>query len=294
MRELFFIGAWLAMTGWVWALFSYADKTVVKTEPLQMTDLVPGSSIGAAIEAFPALFMRLFDAVFGIRLLSLRCVLLSCAASTWCCLLLFILLQPLFKGTPLDLFGIDKAATIKNIVEQYGFIFVLVILCNLIPGYLSLAATRSLMGHANRVGVPWRLPLYLAMDFAITLAIMFSATVIYMSVGMHLTGFMQMPLGLFLKMLLMISKDLLLLDFRSQFHYFYAIPFYTIFWSNLWLWVCLLTGLIAVMLNKIVPDGSWAKERLTAAQPKPFAALGRLACLLLLCILAGSAVFQLI
>lgn len=124
--------------------------------------------MGAAEDSWHRTFCDLFDAVFGERHLSWKCLWRSAAAS-----LLAVLLIWLFMGN-LGLIGARLQADLS-----LGSVLVLALGVNLVADYVSLLETRWLLGQMHRVrSVPLQ-ALALLADFLISVAIIWLAIFLF-------------------------------------------------------------------------------------------------------------------
>jgi TPR repeat protein len=165
-------------------------------------------------EGWAKTFISMFDALFGDKHLSVRCIFRSCVASgisVGGILGLMVLAGTITQGGRLDL---GEAG--------FGRVFLIGVAVNLVADYLSLLETRFLLGRIARIRA-WPLQaLLLAVDFVVSAVIIIS--VIY---GIRLTGLVPQDETDWVQIAMAFS--------------IYSAPFYSTFLTSFWTWFFILS-----------------------------------------------------
>ena len=259
---------------------------------------------GKATVSTPDAFLRLFEAVFGSRHLSWRCLWRSALASTlWFLVFLaaFHALEP--RGNISNLFGVKESVQAAG---AYLLIFLFIVgPANILGDYLSLWETRMCLRVATLR--PSMLIFIIAIDAVLTLCIVmagfFLAMYIIIRIGspwaleqLSSWSVVTEHARFFLKAA---SLDLIHIpgmedSYSPDFALIVGPILGTAYLTSLWLWLVVLLTPITRLLVWSHQGSLTALGRLFDVEAKPFTALGFLMALLILTIGTGIWAMELI
>jgi len=249
---------WFGLMGGVWALFDRAETVVSKESKKKVTAWIKGLEISSRKD-LPQTFVDAFNAVFGRRHFSLRCIFSSVIAS----FSFVVILQILFMSL-----NPPKAKMVLENPSIFFSIFFTASILNLVPDYFSLLETRLILRAMTKASSTWRILILIIADFILTTVIMIVAFV-----GVSL---------LFDATLAVIAENCRLgLEFRTAElgDINFGIFFYTTFLTSFWIWLYVLALIIARIVVRLGRVWSWFKGVLNFTE-KPLRSLGFLSMIL--------------
>ena len=136
--------AWATIIAGVAALFTIADQSASNLTKDAVRDWLRNVDPEKSVSGLPDTFIRVFDNFFGEKHLSWKCFVRSFISSFSCCIILTLiwLIMYDFNG---QLEGLQFDTGLVLIV----FAFILFLLINSLPDYLSLLETRYLLYHIS-------------------------------------------------------------------------------------------------------------------------------------------------
>ena len=177
-------------------------------------------------ESWSRSFVAIFDALFGRRHLSLRCIATSVAASLLAVVALWLLL------------GLGQS-TQERLAEvpELGQVLLIGLMVNVVADYISLLETRWLLGHMDRFQKWWQQVLVLLADLLITGAIIWVVLWIFVSTGTYDSVLGGGDASDFGQVILLFSP--------------LAVFFYSTFVTSIWVWVYILSTWIMRTLAQL-------------------------------------------
>lgn len=281
MTLLAFLALWVALARGVWWLFSQGDdaftpdfkrrvgRWLARVDPQQITT------------SWPSTWARLFDAVFGQRHFSLRCLIRSCVASLAAVVLLSVIL--------FGLIGTTDAFALRGLVRSNLYVttwmLVTVIFANVLGDYVSLLETRTVIGWMERSSA-LRITGLLLLDVGATAAIWSVGYILaYVTIVWMLNFFEGGSLALSpyishaLENLLLVLRSVIPLDVeRNERVAAQVVLFWSTFLTSLWAW---LYATSVVLVRVTHSSRVWmtfgSLVRVLNVQERPFHALGFMA-----------------
>lgn len=265
-----YIASWASVTGGVWALFERAEKVVRDDVRDAISRWLRNLDPGGALANWPAQFAAVFDRVFGERHLSWRCFGRSCVAS-FVFVAIVTFLWVALRPTLFTAF-IQSARFDKDMFSVLSF----VVIVNLIPDYLSLLETRYVIRWMRFSHSTVRVFFLLVFDLAATAVIFLGSLAVFLTfflilgdtglsigeIAGALTEFLSTFVGLALP--LSVAEP----GFASP-----GIPFYSTFFTSVWVWLYALSGL-AVKLTQHLGVGLAFLKRVLDIDNKPLRSIG--------------------
>lgn len=253
-----YLVAWSCTMGGLWALFDLAETVVSKESKKKVTAWIKGLEISRRNE-WPKTFMDVVGAVFGRRHFSLRCFFSSSVASFCFVLILAILFMSLNPQT---------AREVLDETEFFFAIFLGVGILNLFPDYFSLLETRFILRAMTKTSSTLRILILVIADLIFTTAI-----IVVVFVGVSLIANVSLA---------EVAKACRLgLEFRAvgEGDMTPGIFIYTTYLTSFWIWLYVITLVIARILVRLARVWSWFKGFLNFAE-KPLRCLGFLSMIL--------------
>ena len=272
----FYVFAWATATGGVWFLFETAEKALSQDSRVAVVRWVRDTDLRASIESIPAQFRVLFDHIFGERHLAPRCFYRSCLAT----LVALSILLALEAAGALALIaqnwevleqqteGRPWLALLLLPVIAFGMLAVLGIL-NFVPDYLSLLETRWMLRLME--GKRW-FALLLLGDLIFTTILSAGAMFAITMVAVSLVGASSQEFGEVPPTFTDFLFDLMANNEYSVAYYF-VIPFYSAFFTSVWLWLYALSVPLSRLLLRM-NSGVGFLLRVTDVERQPFRSMG--------------------
>jgi hypothetical protein len=152
-----------ALAGIVWKFFERVESVLNENTKLEIAVWLLGVKIGQKVEPWPETFAKVFDRVFGTKHLTWRCFWRSCLASYGVALIGFLfVLQSDFRYIS------PRSFVLTFLVPGW---FILALVGNVFPDYLSLLETRYLLRASSRSKSVLVWLAFLIADLIITLLI---------------------------------------------------------------------------------------------------------------------------
>lgn len=272
--------AWTTVICGVIALFSYAESVTKLEAKRKVARWLQNLQIEGSLSNWPAQFGAVFDGVFGKRHFSLRCFWRSCVASIISVAVMVTLMKSLSPA---------------GILPGLGSIVYFFVVWNLFPDYLSLLETRYVIKWLSKKDSRIVVLVLLIVDFIITSLIwqvwFISSTVVYMYVVLNILGsepyypFWGLYSGLvgtWMENIWYVLYRILFLpiDQRYPHSMFATAMFYSTFFTSVWVWLYVCSGLVVKLINWIGISVGILKGYLDI-EKKPILCIGFFACLLI-------------
>jgi len=248
-----FISYILALSGtcgFIWFLFSKAEDTLKPKVKKDISTWLKNLDPVVPVENWPGQFAAVFDRIFGEKHLSWRCFRRSSMAS-----IISVIIMS-FVWVAIRPNEINPFVRDVNIVVLFAATITVSMLANLLPDYLSLLETKIFirwMSLSNSLFIVFML---LILDLVIT-ALIFISYYAFVGwvVGLMFIGDVDVTLQKFGVLLL----DLIVLKQRNPPK---ALFFYSTFFTSVWLWIYVLSGLIVKLAQKLNIGLTWFKGKL--------------------------------
>lgn len=163
-RTISLLIAWATLIGGIWVLFHAMEVTaspVAKRMAANWLKSMGAKSILQTIVESPRWFIEAFDRIFGKRHLTFRCFSRSCVASIMAVFVLTIM------WAVLDPTSCEGYLSRFPTIEAISGIFILALILNIFPDYISLLETRWILHLAAEADIK-RLIALLLIDVIIT------------------------------------------------------------------------------------------------------------------------------
>ena len=251
-----------------------------------------------AISSWPAAFVEIFDHIFGKHHFSCRCFYRSCIASTFS-----VLIMTLVWGY-LRPYQFQQFFNSGSLVEAFLSVYLVGIIVNLIPDYLSLLETRWLINKMDKSGRIISILLYLCLDLVITSAIflIFIAFCMFMVFLLRVafpntTEFvnflpkaiqnlvirvtkLKMTFSGYKEWLLHFTGNCIPLTTDKKYEPSPGIWMYSTFFTSIWAWLHATTGIIAKCSQKLFGSYDWFIRNFDINE-KPLSVMGIISIVLL-------------
>lgn len=266
--------AWVTLSGGVYALFYAMEQTAnrdAKRKAANWLKSLAKKSISETIIETPKWFIRAFDSIFGERHLTWRCFRRSCVASITAVFFMIIIYR-LYDSSSWELifFSVGGRSLIGLSAAIIIALFVITLIVNLVPDYLSLLETRWILSKAENAGI-MRLAMLLILDVIITGGIF----VFWSGISMYV--FIR---GIMFSEGVHSSIDL----FFEKVRYFTQFPigiyFYAAYFTSIWFYLFTASSLVVKVIYSFGRFGNSAIALLDIDK-KPFQSMGILAIALL-------------
>jgi hypothetical protein len=242
--------------GVVYKLFERVENVLTDDTKLEIAVWLLGVKSAEKVTSWPRTFSKVFDAVFGLKHLSIVCFFRSCIVSSailfLCYLHSFLQLRARLPTLHLTWHG-------TALVLGVG------ILANAMPDYLSLLKTRSLIGVLP--AAPQRLwILVLALDvgidviFAYLSLIFATVLLLFLTAGDYAQAVTMLPWS--------ISEAV---HFRSPPEFLFW--FYPAFFTSVWLWLYASSGFILTIAGRFDLGLNWLNRHFDV-EKKPLQSIG--------------------
>jgi hypothetical protein len=252
-----YVFAWATCTGGLWFLFEKAEQAISDDTRARIAAMLNAPTDSARIRAIPHHFAILFDKIFGLRHWSRRCFYRSCAASIVSSGLVLCLFIALGIGgwsvsTRDDTVGpwIEWRSAESSFGMVFPLFFILALVLNAIPDYLSLLETRWMVRQMEKGR---SIVLLLVLDVIATAIIAFVSIWIVLAAGD--TARFAAP-----------WKVLTGKSYTSPF-------FYTAFFTSVWLWLYVASVFVSRALGSM-RSGVGVLLSVTDVQKHPLRAMG--------------------
>ena len=235
--------AWAVLVGGLVTLFSFAEKVAKPEVKRAIANWLQNLQIGVPLSNWPAQFAAMFDGIFGEHHFSWRCFWRSCVTSILSLVVIIIILKSLRS----------ESAHKENI----GLVgaFLLWGSFNLIPDYFSLLESRYIIYWMSKKYSISRVLTLLVLDFITTIIIWHTWFSTHMIIVMSLYKKKLAPeLGLFWIKSFWEALSWLFfgtINQKDTFELFATAQFYSTFFTSVWIWLYVCSGLVVKLLNKI-------------------------------------------
>lgn len=230
------LGVYAAVCSLLWLGFVRLEGLLEDDARTKIANWIRGERSTDDSRRWPASFVELFDRVFGEKHLSWRCFWRSCLASA---MAVVVMMAVFMMSYPLL---VDEIIRKPHRLIGIGFITAIL---NLFPDYLSLLETRYILrrmavGEKVRTLGPAMLSVWLVIDIAATLAIIYAALfcLIVILFGKKTLGFMGMEGAWWLM-------------FDGVTGSWPGIFIYTTFVTSVWLWLYAFSGIVVRLVNRV-------------------------------------------
>ncbi len=269
---LTYLLAWVALVSGLMTLFSFAEEVTKSEVKSAVTKWLLNINVEGSFSNWPGQFAGIFDGVFGKRHISFRCFWRSCIASISSVVIVLLVV----KGVRSDLGYRD--------LYPLAFLPFLIIILNFIPDYISLLETRLLIRWLSKKYSTFRIFISLVFDFLITTIIW---AIWFFSLGtFYLCLYFKEPNMLFVSFFAGLFFRLLPFLFYNPYvaykpeHIIVLALFYSTFFTSVWVWLYVFSGLVVKALNRIGIGLNIFKGMLDI-EKRPIRSLGFLICILI-------------
>ncbi|MGR3311065.1 MAG: hypothetical protein ACUZ77_09835 [Candidatus Brocadiales bacterium] len=234
-----YIGSCLAIAGGFYALFSRAEEVVAKDTRDKIAKSIKGFNPGVPKSDWKETFAYVFDSIFTNKHLSWKCFLRSCISS----LIAVVVLSLVWLW--IDQEGYNSYMKNQREDPNWYFIFLLPLILNILPDYISLFQTRYILKRMQ--GTP-RTLIFLGIDACLTFLIASLAFFNIFWINLLYESFWKGEIAWYI-----------LKEFRDYFPEvlgFYTnevttpicIFFYSTFFTSVWIWFYILgLGIIRIL-----------------------------------------------
>lgn len=270
---LYLLGAWITLLGGIGLLFERLENTTTEDGKRRAGNWLKSlakKSISQTLVESPRWFIKTFDRIFGEKHLTKRCFLRSCVASI---IAVIVVGFVWFSQNPIQhevFFEFQNEPTYGKILISFSVLFILALIFNTLPDYLSLLETRWILYNLVNTGIR-KLSVFLIIDVIITGAIFF-LFILTISIGMNfydvgLEAFKEIDFGAFCDYFLkeMINFGLL------------GIFFYSTYFTSFGFYLFISSSIIVRFLYSLGVFGNWIMSYLDV-ENKPFRSMGIIAC----------------
>ena len=260
----------------VWGVFFTAQSVARPSFNTTFGARLQQFDLTSWLQRWPDEFATLFDRVFGQRHLSWQRFYRSCLATTFA--LLVTLLAFLIVA------GVSPSEYWANWKTSRYMVIWLVILptVNFIPDYLSLIETRFLIGRLRSNPSLIRVVLFLCLDLGATATIFcIFYSLFYLLSSIPLSNLADYRWNDVVYAFRYTGSVLLKwstspeLDINRVSRFETGIVYFTTFFTSVWLWLYVLAGIVAKILERILRyPWHWLKEGFLDLENKPLQSLG--------------------
>jgi hypothetical protein len=260
-------GAWLALLGGIWTLFSRAEEVASPAARHAISQWLRDLDVTGVGRTWPATFTGVFDSLFGERHWSWRCFRRSCVASlVWVMILagLWTALRPSDASEVWQAHGVIAAPIMLTFTAMLNFV----------PDYLSLLKTRYFVASMSHNPSAPRTHLLLLGDSVVTCVIGFLALLALYAFGL-VAGFTDtFSLNEFNRETFGDPGFYVLIPYEGD----TSVPpagiwFYSTFFTSVWVWLYALSG-AAIKLVELVGIGLARLRSVLDVDQKPLLSLG--------------------
>lgn len=263
------IGSYFAMAGGVWTLFDRADKAIKDETRKSISRWLTETNPNEENSKWPGQFIKIFDSVFGEKHLSWRCFLRSSVAS-YIAIFILSLVHLSIRGIG-ELFSLNGEFDSFWILSLFSFGAML----NLLPDYVSLLETRYILGWISCSKSFLKTFSLLCLDLSISSLLFIGGLVlliyIFFLVDPTFTRSIHHEL----------ASGLTDLKSGLSFEHYLGILFYSTFFTSVWIWLYVLSGLTIKIYHKAGRGFKWL-NRFLDFKNKPLPALGFMSNLIIL------------
>lgn len=265
-------------------LFWYAEKCIKPEVRSAVSNWLGNIRLEGFLNNWSTHFGEVFDGIFGKRHLTWRCFWRSCLASIFTFIVAIVILP--FTGTvrilmppiPSDL--IDSPRFVSSIV-----LFMMFLVCNLIPDYLSLLETRYIIRWIGKKYSISRATVLLLFALLLTgiIWLIWSdliITVVYFcykgEFPWYLVKFLLASFWVVLRWLFfgsIVHRDNIYMILAKT-------MFYSAFFTSAWVWLYVSSGIVVKLLNRI-GIGLRLFMSVLNIREHPITSLGLIACVLI-------------
>jgi hypothetical protein len=255
------IKLWATMVGLIMAFAIYMDSVTTPSTKKKIAEfLLANSQLPKIILECPRLFIESFDSFFGKNHLSIKCFIRSSLVSIVVILIIGFLLRghPSFNPFSLDI----VSSSIAGIVYVL-FLFILSILLNVIPDYISLLETRYIIHQSIDRNVIYLLFIIL-LDFFISglIYILIAGLISYSVLGLMEANLLKYYLNIYVYMYHFTSMCL---------GGGYTIFFLSTYFTSFWMYMLLIFGITIKIAYPIINV-----SKHLVVEEKPFQSIGLL------------------
>ncbi len=263
-------GSWFFVTGLIWKLFERVEKAATDEFKELTTSWIHNFKPENNLKQLTEMFGNSFDSVFDKKHFTWNCFLKSSIASFLCVIIVFLIWICLRPDEAYNFFHLNDFSSI------FIIFFTFIIIFNFLPDYLSLLQTRLIidkMKNNSKNHMAW-----LFADLVLTFLIAISMWLLILLLLPLVSEYERPPFSELLLDLLINQIFLLSAGERGSFSA--GVPFYSTFFTSLWLWLYLLSVIISQITNSIDSSFNLVKKYLIK-KDQPFISLGAISILLI-------------
>ena len=247
----------IALTGGMWALFELAEKTDPSLK-VKVNHWISRVTSGEFVSECSGIFVNIFDAIFGKKMLSLRFFSFSLATSILFSVILLFLWATLYPNEM-------KYYCTQPWLASRLYVIVFFFFSNIIPDYISNCQTRFIIGryaqYAKSGGKTFR---WVLVDFMLTCLISL-AVIISLSVFAYdlivlsasgVFGYSHAPKINLVDLFALHSSEILSRhddmtgEWRRSLTPPYGLFFYSTFLTSIWLWLHSISALLISAIGR--------------------------------------------